>query len=82
MALRLLPFSLSGMRRITTADKMSVGFQYLNSDNKEIGVIRYNLIDGYFVIFTWPEKFSALRKIQELMLLLSFARKIVKSENV
>ena len=68
------------MRRITTADKISVGFQYLDKDNKEVGNIRYNIVEGYFVVFTWPPTFSALRKIEEYFKLLSFALKIVKSE--
>lgn len=67
------------MRRVFTADKVSVGFQYIE-DEKEVGVIRYNLVEGYFVIFTWPSSFSALRKIKELMRLLSFANKIVRCE--
>lgn len=69
------------MRRLLTADKVSCGFQYLEND-KEVGNIRYNLIEGYFVVFTWPPSFSALRKIQELIRLLSFASKIVKCESV
>lgn len=68
------------MRRVVTADKISVGFQYLNENGKEEGVVRYNMQEGYFVIFTWPSSFSALRKIQELMRLLSFALKIIRSE--
>lgn len=68
------------MRRITTADKISVGFQYLDNANKELGNIRYNIVEGYFVVFTWPTTFSTLRKIEEYLKLLSFAMKIVKSE--
>lgn len=67
------------MRRVFTADKVSVGFQYYE-DEKQIGNVRYNLQDGYFVVFTWPSSFGPLQKIQELLRLLSFARKIVKSE--
>ena len=80
VALKFLPFSRFNMRRVVTADKISVGFQYLDKDAKELGNIRYNLVEGYFVIFTWPSSFSALRKITELSRLLSFALKIVKSE--
>ena len=82
VAPKLPLFSRSKMRRVITADKVSVGFQYLDSNGKEIGVIRYNLVGGYFVIFTWPSSFSALRKIKELSRLLSFALKIVKSEMI
>lgn len=81
VVLKFLRFCRSkGMRRVVTADKISVGFQYLNEDGKEEGVVRYNMQEGYFVIFTWPSSFSALRKIQELMRLLSFALKIIRSE--
>lgn len=73
-------FPSKRMRRVITADKISVGFQYLNQDAKEEGVIRYNMQEGYFVIFTWPSSFSALRKVQELIRLLSFAMKIIRSE--
>ena len=69
------------MRRLVTADKISVGFQYLDSDGKEVGNIRYNMQEGYFVIFTWPPSFSILRKAQELIRLLSFAVRIIKSED-
>lgn len=68
------------MRRLVTADKVGVGFKYLSKDGKEEGNIRYNLIEGYFVIFTWPSTFSSLRKAQELIKLLSFAVRIIKSE--
>lgn len=68
------------MRRVITADKISVGFQYLNDANKEEGVVRYNMQEGYFVIFTWPSSFTALRKVQELAKLLTFAMKIIRSE--
>lgn len=68
------------MRRVVTADKISVGIQYLDDANKEQGVVRYNMQDGYFVVFAWPISFSALRKAQELARLLSFAIKIIKSE--
>lgn len=78
--LKLRLFSACKMRRLVTADKVSVGFQYLSSDGKEQGVIRYNLVEGYFVIFTWPSTFSALRKAQELVRLLSFAIRILRSE--
>lgn len=67
------------MRRLVTADKISVGFQYL-SNGKEEGNIRYNLVKGYFVVSIWPSSFSALRKASELVRLLSFAIKIIKSE--
>lgn len=78
---RPLTFLISSkMHRVTTADKISVGFQYLNSENKEVGNIRYNLAEGYFVVFTWPSSFSALRKAEELVKLLSFAIKIIKAE--
>lgn len=78
---RLLPFLTSKrMRRVVTADKISVGFQYLDSDAKEKGVIRYNLVEGYFVVFSWPSSFSALRKAQELVRLLSLAIRIIKCE--
>lgn len=73
-------FPSKRMRRVITADKISVGFQYLNQDAKEEGVVRYNMQEGYFVIFTWPSSFSALRKVQELLRLLSFAMKIIRSE--
>lgn len=79
--LKLVPFFPSkAMRRVITADKISVGFQYL-SDGKEEGNIRYNMQEGYFVVFTWPSSFSMLRKAQELVRLLSFAIRIIKSEN-
>lgn len=68
------------MRRVITADKISVGFQYLNDANKEEGVVRYNMQEGYFVVFTWPSSFSALRKVQELAKLLTFAMKIIRAE--
>lgn len=68
------------MRRVVTADKISVGFQYLNDAGKEEGVVRYNMAEGYFVIFTWPSSFNALRKVQELAKLLTFAMKIIRSE--
>lgn len=68
------------MRRLVTADKVSIGFQYLSKDGKEEGNIRYNLCEGYFVIFTWPSSFSALRKAQELVRLLSFAIRIIRFE--
>lgn len=68
------------MRRVITADKVSVGFQYLNENAKEEGNVRYNMQEGYFVIFTWPSSFSVLRKAQELVRLLSFAIRIIKSE--
>lgn len=73
-------FRFKGMRRVITADKISVGFQYLNDANKEEGVVRYNMQEGYFVIFTWPSSFTALRKVQELAKLLTFAMKIIRSE--
>lgn len=80
--LKLVPFCrFRSMRRVITADKISVGFQYLNESNREEGVIRYNMQEGYFVVFTWPSSFSALRKVQELMRLLSFALKIIRSES-
>lgn len=69
------------MRRIVTADKISVGFQYVDANGKEVGNIRYNMQEGYFVVFTWCPSFSILRKAQELMKLLSFAVRIIKSEN-
>lgn len=68
------------MRRVVTADKISVGFQYLDDANKEQGVVRYNMCEGYFVVFTWPSSFSPLRKVEELAKLLSFALKIIRSE--
>lgn len=74
------PFSRGSMRRVITADKISVGFHYYDSDGKEKGNIRYNMQDGYFVVFTWPDTFSALRKAQELARLLAFAIRIIKSE--
>ena len=74
--------SSKDMRRITTADKVSVGFHYLDDVNKELGNVRYNLVDGYFVVLCWPSSFSALRKITEYMKLLAFAKSIVKSELV
>lgn len=80
VALKFLRFFRSDMRRVVTADKISVGFQYIDANGKENGNIRYNMQDGYFVVFTWPITFSALRKVQELARLLSFALKIIKSE--
>lgn len=70
------------MRRLTTCDKISVGFQYLDYDGKELGNVRYNLIDGYFVVTCWPSSFNSLRKIEEYIRLLSFASKLVKNERV
>lgn len=81
MVLRFLRFSRSkNMRRVITADKVSIGFQYLNQNGKEVGNVRYNMQDGYFVVFTWCPTFSALRKAQELVRLLSLAIRIIKSE--
>lgn len=78
--LQVRPSSVSKrMRRVLTADKISVGIHYF-CDEKEVGNIRYNMADGYFCIFTWPSSFSALRKAQELLRLLSFAIKIIRSE--
>lgn len=68
------------MRRVVTADKISIGFQYLDENGKEIGNVRYNMRDGYFVVFTWCPSFSSFRKAQELVRLLSFAIRIIKSE--
>lgn len=78
---RLLTFltSFDMLRRVTTADSVSVGFHYIQ-DEKEIGIVKYNLLEGYFVVFTWPPSFSPLRKVQELLRLLSFAVKIIRSE--
>ena len=81
--MRPRPSSISSdMRRITTADKISVGFQYLDDSNKELGNIRYNIVDGYFVLSVWPSSFNALRKISEYIKLLAFAKSIVDSEFV
>lgn len=77
------PFlTFSDMRRVTTADKISVGFHYLDKDNCEVGNVRYNLVDGYFVVTCWPSSFNSLVKISEYLRLLGFAKKIVSSEKV
>lgn len=70
------------MRRITTADKVSVGFHYLDDAGKEAGNVRYNIAEGYFVLSCWPSSFNALRRIAEYLKLLAFAKSIVKSEFV
>lgn len=80
VALKYQPFFRFKMRRVVTADKVSVGFQFLDANGKEQGIIRYNMQDGYFVVFTWPTSFSALRKAQELARLLTFAIKIIRAE--
>lgn len=77
----LLPSSVSSkvMRRLITADKISVGFKYFDGE-KELGNVRYNMVDGYFHVFTWPSSFNALKKATELLKLLGFAVRIIKSE--
>lgn len=69
------------MRRVFTADKVSVRFRYY-LDDKEVGNISYNMHEGSFFVFEWPSAFSPLRKVSELLRLLSFASKIIKSEDV
>lgn len=69
------------MTRVFTADKISVRFRYYDGE-KELGNISYNLVEGKFFVFTWPDSFSPLRKVSELIRLLSFASKIIKSEDV
>lgn len=82
VVLKLVPFCRSNsMRRVTTADKVSVGFHYFENE-KEVGNVRYNLVEGYFVVFSWPPSFPALRKAREFVRLLSFAISIIKSEKV
>lgn len=70
------------MRRLTTADKISVGFQYLDGDNRELGRLRYNLIEGYFPVCVFPKHFSILKKIEEYIRLLRLAAKLVSYERV
>lgn len=69
------------MRRVFTADKISVRFRYFEGE-KEVGNITYNMLEGKFFVFTWPSTFNSLRKVSELIRLLSFASKIIKSEDV
>lgn len=69
------------MRRVFTADKVSVRFRYY-LDDKEVGNISYNMHEGTFFVFEWPSAFSSVRKVSELLRLLSFASKIIKSEEV
>lgn len=67
------------MRRVVLADKCSVKFMYF-VDEKEVGNISYNMVEGYFVVFTWPSSFSPIKKAKELIRLLGFAIKIIGSE--
>lgn len=77
----LIYLTYKPMRRVFTADKISVRFRYYEGE-KEVGNISYNLLEGRFFVFTWPSSFSSLRKVSELIRLLSFASKIIKSEDV
>ena len=67
------------MRRVITADKCAIRFHYY-LDEKEIGQVNYNMSEGHFYVFSWPSSFSSLKKATELIRLLSFAVKIIKSE--
>ena len=80
VVLRFPLFFPSEMRRVVTADKVSVRFRYYDKDVKELGNVAYNMRDGLFFVFTWPSSFSSLRKVEELLKLLSFAVKIIRSE--
>lgn len=71
------------MRRIISADRVSVRFRYfVDGNDKEVGNISYNMQEGRFHVFVWPSDFTPLRKVSELLRLLSFASKIIKSEEV
>lgn len=75
-------FSVRRMRRVVLADKVSVSFHYYEhgEQTKEVGNVSYNMRDGLLHVFAWPSSFSALKKVEELIRLLSFAVKIIKSE--
>lgn len=70
------------IRRIVTADKVSVGFEYQDAECKRLGLVRYNLCDGKFFFMDFPQDFDGLRIIGEYLRLLRFASKIVSNEVV
>lgn len=75
-------FSVKVMRRVVLADKLSVSFHYYErgEQTKEVGNVSYNMRDGLLHVFAWPASFSSLKKVEELIRLLSFAVKIIRSE--
>lgn len=69
------------MRRITFADKMSVGFGYYEGET-ECGHLHYDLKEGKFTVQCWPSAWTMLKRIAEAIRLLRLASKIVSSEYV
>lgn len=68
------------IRRVITADKVSVGFEYQSSDGVQLGLVRYNMSEGKFFFMQFPESFGMAKKIAEYIRLLRFASRIVSNE--
>ena len=52
--LKFPPLLAKDMRRLVTADRISVRFRYFK-DEKEVGNVLYNMQDGCFFVFKIPK---------------------------